>query len=162
MRIGAVRRRVVRLLLTGFLVACAPADAPEIALDRQQLLTHHADLLRAHREHKVELWMSIEADSFISINNGRVTFPSIDERRDLRTHYFRDAEFEVYHDLREPIVTLSADRSLGWVIAEVEVRGTMPNADGVREPFVDLWAWIELYQKRDGRWQMVGNASNLR
>ena len=25
-----------------------------------------------------------------------------------------------------------------------------------------IWAWIELYEKRDGEWRIIGNVSNRR
>jgi hypothetical protein len=59
-------------------------------------------------------------------------------------------------------VTVSADGSLGWLIAQVEVIGERKNADGSSEPINDIFAWIELYEKRSGRWTGVGNVSNVR
>jgi hypothetical protein len=57
---------------------------------------------------------------------------------------------------------VSADGSLGWVIAQVEAQGEQTTPKGVVEPIEFVSAWIELYEKRDGRWFQVGNVSNFK
>lgn len=155
----SLMRVLLVLLLIGF---SNEVVAQNLDSDEEQLRSLHAQLIQAHLEGRVDLWMTIEADSFVSINRGNVTFPKSDERREGRASYLQDASFSVYRDLREPLVRISDDGSLGWLIAEVEVEGTIPDADGVRSSFRDVWAWIELYEKTDAGWRMIGNASNRR
>ena len=85
-----------------------------------------------------------------------------EHRRAAREPYLRATTFSVYKDVRTPIVTISDDGTLGWLITEVEVRGTHVAEDGTETPVEAIWAWIELYRKRDGQWTMVGNVSNRR
>jgi hypothetical protein len=59
-------------------------------------------------------------------------------------------------------VTVSRDGTLGWVVVQVEARGVQRTADGTREPIAFVSAWIEMYEKRGGRWFRVGNVSNFR
>ncbi|MBT4602590.1 MAG: hypothetical protein HOC28_05610 [Bacteroidetes Order II. Incertae sedis bacterium] len=68
----------------------------------------------------------------------------------------------MYRDLSSPIVRLSEDGTLGWIIAEVETVGWAARADGTIEDISEIWAWIELYQKSSEGWQMTGNVSNRR
>ena len=77
-------------------------------------------------------------------------------------NFLQGASFSTYRDLREPIVRISEDGSLGWLIAEVEVVGTVPDQDNGRSSFHDIWAWIELYEKTDQDWRLIGNVSNRR
>ena len=130
--------------------------------DERQLLHLHAEVIRAHVERQVDLWMSIESENVVSVNGGRVTFPGFSERREQRAAYLQGASFSTYRDLREPIVRISEDGLLGWLIAEVEVVGTVPDRDGGRRSFHDIWAWIELYEKTDQGWRLIGNVSNRR
>jgi hypothetical protein len=58
-------------------------------------------------------------------------------------------------------VTVSRDGTLGWVVVQVEAKGVQQTAGGT-EPIGFVCAWIELYEKRDGRWYRVGNVSNFR
>ncbi len=153
----------MRLLLSLTLIGLfSSVSAQDRQADETRLRALHAQLLQAHVDGDIDLWMAIEADSFVSVNGGQVTFPTTGDRRARRTAYLRDASFTVYRDLREPLVRISEDGSLGWLIAEVEIAGTKSGADGERTAFHDVWAWIELYEKTDAGWQMVGNASNRR
>jgi hypothetical protein len=58
-------------------------------------------------------------------------------------------------------VTVSADRTLGWVVVQVHVVGEQRESDGSVNAIEFTSAWIKLYRKRDGRWYRVGNVSNF-
>lgn len=122
----------------------------------------HELVLQAHRAGEVEAWLEIEADSFLVAGRGEIDFVTRDERRDARSRYLRGTGFSSYRDLREPIVTISDDGTLGWLLAQVEATGVRTVPDGTEEQLHFVSAWIELYRKMDGQWMMVGNVSNLR
>lgn len=149
------------LLIVSFLWS-APLAAQGTSPHVRELLRIHAELLEAHRAGDVTRWMAVESPVFVSVNNGRVTAQEFSDRRTQRADYLGRASFDVYRDVREPTVQVSADGSLGWLIAEVEVRGSVRSTSGEPEPFHDIWAWVEMYQNLDGAWKLVGNASNRR
>jgi hypothetical protein len=62
----------------------------------------------------------------------------------------------------EPVVTVSADGTLGWVVVQVQARGVQTSKPGETQPLQFVSAWIELYAKREGRWYRVGNVSNFK
>lgn len=141
------------------LSACSrPSDGE--GESRAQLLAMHEQVLEAHRTGDVEQWMAVEGDDYISANGGTITFPTTGERRGMREPYLLSTSFEVYRDLQDPIVEVSPDGQLGWVIAQVEMRGTQASSDSSTHPIEAVWAWIELYRKVDGAWKLVGNVSN--
>ena len=151
----------ILLALSLLCISCSVATQNRHA-DEIQLRTLHAQLIQAHIDGQVDRWMAIEADSFVSVNRGQITFPGFADRQERRAAYLSEASFSLYRDLREPLVRISDDGTLGWLIAEVEVAGTLPGEDGGRNSFHDTWAWIELYEKTEGGWRMIGNASNRR
>lgn len=132
------------------------------ASDEDALRAAHATILRAHRQGDLPSWTSLEADDYVEANRGRVTFPTREERRARRDPYLRETRFTRYEDLRDPIVVISDDGTVGWLIAEVAARGSRKTAEGTEEPLEFVAAWIELYRKIEGRWRLVGNVSNLR
>ena len=152
------------------LAACGGPPAADRATDRAAdhaadvaaLLAIHQTILAAHLEGKVEPWMATEADRIVSANNGVISYPEKAARAAGRAGYLARTRFTVYRDLREPIVTVSADGTLGWLIAEVEVKGMQHDDAGVEAPIEATWAWIELYEKQAGAWKGVGNVSNRR
>ena len=85
------------------------------------------------------------------------------EKKDtMREPYLASTSFRTYRDLRSPVIRVSDDGSLGWLIAEVEVQGTQIGEEGVETPVDAVWAWIELYQRDGEDWRLVGNVSNRR
>jgi ketosteroid isomerase-like protein len=130
--------------------------------EAEALLVLHAGVLDAHRRGDVDSWMASEADTVVSANRGVISFSSAEERREKRERYLGSTTFTVYRDFRAPIVSVSEDGTLGWVIAEVEVKGTRESGQEEPTPVEAVWAWIELYQKREGVWTAVGNVSNRR
>lgn len=130
--------------------------------DELELLEIHEAILDSHRRGDVERWMALGTDDYMSVNGGRVTFPSSEDRRQMRARYLASTTFTMYRDLRPPVVRVSDDGSLGWLAAEVEVRGVSRGQGGEETPIHSVWAWVELYEKGPTGWQVVGNASNLR
>jgi len=131
------------------------------ASDVEQLRALHEKTLRAHRESRVELLLEDQAADMVIVNRGAVSRPSLDERRASFGAYFGRTAFSEYRDLVEPIVTVSSDGSLGWVIVQIGAKG-IQTEDGRKKPIEFVSAWVELYQKRDGRWYGVGNVSNFK
>jgi hypothetical protein len=150
------------ILCAGAILCAGSLQAQEASGDAAELRRLHEELLVAHRTADMDRWMAIEAAAYVSANGGRVTQPELEARRTGRAAYLAGTTFAVYRDLREPLVRVSEDGSLGWLIAEVEVRGSTESVTGGVESFHDIWAWVELYEKVDGRWYLVGNASNRR
>ena len=83
-------------------------------------------------------------------------------RRERLGPYLQQTRFSKYADKVPPIVKVSSDGSLGWVIVQVEARGEQTTSTGAVESLEFVSAWIELYEKRNGRWVRVGNVSNFK
>ena len=142
-----------------FAMAVAIGAASHAATDVEQLRALHDKVMRAHREGNVDLLLEDEAPDYVVASRGEVTRPSIEERRSRLGPYLSSATFEEYSDLIEPIVSVSVDATLGWVIVQMRARGARGEQ---KEPIAFVCAWIEMYEKRQGRWVRVGNVSNFK
>jgi len=131
------------------------------ASDADLLRALHEKTMRAHRESRVEMLLEDQAAEMVIVNRGAVTRPSLEERRTGFGSYFGRTTFSEYRDLVDPMVTVSRDGTLGWVIVQVGAKGVQTE-DGARKPVEFVSAWVELYEKRNGRWYGVGNVSNFR
>lgn len=129
---------------------------------RAELLALHEKTMRAHRQGDVELLLEDESEDYVVAGRGEITRPTLAQRRERFTAFLGATTFTEYRDLVAPIVTTSEDGTLGWVIVQVRARGTQVVKSGAKQPLQFVSAWIELYQKRDGRWFRVGNVSNFR
>jgi hypothetical protein len=130
--------------------------------ERQTLLRLHQGILDAHRHNDLDAWMDTESDDYVMVSQGEVHTPDKVSRRERLAPYLANTTFRTYEDLVPPIVRISDDATLAWLIAQVHVVGTQHRPNGTDVDFDVVWAWIELYEKRDGRWLRTGNVSNQR
>jgi hypothetical protein len=145
-----------------FAAMLALATASVFASDTEALRALHEKVMRAHRESNVELVLEDDADEAVVAGRGVVSRPTREDRRTRMGPYLKSTVFEVYRDMVDPVVEVSADGSLGWVIVQIEARGVQTDAEGKKEPLAFQSSWIELYRKSDGRWKRIGNVSNFK
>jgi hypothetical protein len=130
--------------------------------DIEQLLAMHQQVIEAHFHKDVEGWLAMETADYVSANRGQISYPSKEERATGRAPYLQATEFSEYRDLVSPLVKVSDDGTLGWLICQVQASGVQTHPDGEEVSFTWVSAWIELYEKRDGHWLCSGNVSNFK
>ncbi len=156
-----MKNRITQALMI-CLVLTVPGTSYSGEGDRTQILNLHKELLQAHLNNDIESWMESEADEYVVANRGEVSHPTKQQREERLRPYLERTKFSEYRDLIPPEVRVSIDGTLGWLIAQVKVSGVQTMEDGTKEPMDVIWAWIELFEKKDGRWLRVGNVSNLK
>jgi hypothetical protein len=140
----------------------AERDAASASGDVARLEALHEKVMVAHRRGDVEMLLEDEAEDYVVASRGEVTHPSLDERRASLGPYLKSTKFEQYRDAVDPVVRVSPDGLLGWVVVQVSARGVQMGAGGETTPVEFVSAWIELYAKRGGKWYRVGNVSNFK
>lgn len=146
------------LAMLVFLVTTVSAQRME---DVAEILAAHEEILQAHRDNDVEILMRGAAEEYTLVTRGEVVYPTIDDRKSRFSEYFGMTEFTKYEDSIPPIVKVSEDGSLAWLIARVSVSGIQ--TIGEQEQALDfVSAWIELYEKQNGHWVQTGNVSNFK
>ncbi|MFT5501378.1 MAG: ketosteroid isomerase-like protein [Woeseiaceae bacterium] len=138
---------------------CWSADAE--GRDLSQILALHEKVLQAHRANDVNMLMEDAADDYVLVTSGEVIYPTADERVLRFGEYFAITTFDKYEDSIAPVVKISNDGSLAWLIARVSV-SAVQEVSGQEQALEFISAWIELYEKRDGRWIQTGNVSNFK
>lgn len=144
------------------LAACASANIEAPLEARAKLLALHEEAMQAHRESNADLLLRSEGPDFVSANRGEITQPTLDARRARFQQYLGNTRFTEYIDLVPPIVRVSDDGSLGWVIVQVRAVGVQTKQDGSSQPLAFESAWIELYERRGDSWYRAGNVSNFK
>ena len=158
-----MHRPLLSVLATSALLAACSSTNIAPSLDaRAKLLALHEDVMRAHRESNADLLLRSEAPDSVSANRGQITQPTLDERRARFQQYLASTRFAEYIDLVPPVVKVSNDGSLGWVIVQVRGSGMQTTQDGGSQPLVFESAWIELYERRGDNWYRIGNVSNFK
>jgi hypothetical protein len=156
-----MRHRLSCLLLAVALASGVAAE-PAHGSDEKELLAIHATVLRAHRERDLAAWMATQSERFVVVNRGEISHPTRAEQEAFLGPYLNRTRFREYKDLVPPIVKVSRDGSLAWLIAQIHAAGAQTDASGKEIPIEFTSAWIELYEKQAGRWVSVGNVSNFK
>lgn len=130
--------------------------------DAEEILKIHEALLAAHLANNIEGVLAAEADTILVVGRGEVSMASKEERTRQFGRYLERSEFEQYRDVIPPIIRVSADGTMGWLVAQVQIVGDETGDGGARVPIESIWAWIELYEKREGRWVRVGEVSSMK
>jgi len=154
--VHTMRTLLLALMILGAALPTPAADET----DATRLLALHRIVLEAHLKSDVELLLRDEADDYVVVSQGEITRPTRDERRKKLGSYLGSTRFEIYRDGVPPIVRVSDDGTLGWVIVQVIARG-LQTYPGGQKPVTFTSGWIELYEKHDGRWLRSGNVSNF-
>ena len=155
---------LISSVLTMALLAGACHPSVDLEKERAAILEFHAAAIQAHLDRNADWFAENRADDgdYVQASRGEIAWPTREEVRKRFADYLGRTEFSEYRDLVEPIVRVSQDGTLAWAIVQVKVSGVQTNDEGEEEPFDWVSAWIELFEKRNGRWVMVGNLSNMR
>ena len=136
-------------------------QSPQEALIAE-IADYHRRSIEAHLSNRPEALIDDLHDDFVRVSWGEIQHPSRDELREMFTAYLGSTEFSHYELLSEPVIRISEDGSMAWSAAETRVAGRRTMPDGTEAGFDSIWAWINVYERRDGRWIRVGEASNSR
>ena len=153
------------LTLTLLFVACAAraeAQTPAgLEKEKAELLRLHKSAREAHFKTDAELLLENSPEEMISVSRGKINRSGKAEGRKMFAAYFRGAKYYEWDDVEEPIVRVSKDASMAWMITRIRVRRVQRDAAGVEREEKFVYAGIMTYEKRDGRWVRVANVSTF-
>ena len=96
---------------------------------------------------------------FTTVHEGAIRVMSREDVRKQFTEYFHGAEFSAWDDLEPPVIRISPDGKMGWMIVRVRIAYTKTDAAGAPSKEDTVMAWMSAYEKRDGKWLLVANAT---
>jgi hypothetical protein len=152
--------RILILVVALPVAACSRTGGREA--DHAQLLRLHEAARTAHLEKRADLLVSTFSDSFVQINHGVVSRPTREESRRGMQAYFDRSTFQEWDDTTPPIVRISPDGRMAYVIVQKSVRLTRPDSSGAARAEHTLFAWVEIYEKQAGKWTLMAVASTDR
>ncbi len=134
-------------------------DVPPSILAIRELLQLQQQARAAHFGKDARLLVSTFADDFINIRNGKITRPARDESIDRLQAYFDRSEFLEWDDISPPIVRVAQDATMAYVIVHKRVRLKAKNEQGATEEQTTIFAWMETYEKQNGKWVLMAVVS---
>jgi hypothetical protein len=155
---GLMPRVLFLVMVT--LGACAPR--PDTDADRAAILRLLAMAQTAHLDKRADLLVASFADSFLNISRGAVSAHTREEYRARFQAYFDRSRFLEWADLALPIIRISPDGQMAYVIVQKRVRVSAMDSVGVPRLEHTVFAWLEVYQKQAGQWTLMALASTDR
>ena len=156
-----MKQLTVILLFVGCAVCAGAQPSPNLEQEKAELLRLHTSDREAHFKTDVDRLLENSPAEMISVSRGKISRSSKDDARKMFTGYFRDAKYYEWDDVEEPIIRVSNDASMAWMITRTRVRRVQKNAEGAEKEEKFVYAGIMTYEKRDGRWVRVANVSTF-
>jgi len=113
----------------------------------------------AHLTRDAKLLVSTFADDFTSISGGKISQPTREASLTRLQKYLDSSTFIEWDDIRPPVIRVSDDATLGFVLVHKKVRLLAKNENGKEAEETEIFAWIETYQKIKGEWKLVAVVS---
>jgi len=120
-----------------------------------ELRALHAREREAHLHRDAAQLVSLFADDFVSVQDGEVTRPGREASLERFQRYFAQVRFLAWDDVVEPVVEVSGDGTLATILVRKRVHVTYADADGQPAEEVTDFAWLEVWRRRDDRWELA-------
>jgi len=160
---------LVHFLLPTLLLYCSIgngfAESPAQRKAEGELLALHQADRRAHFEHDIDGLLRNLGGELLDVRDGKINHLSREDVRKKFVEYFQSAQFTAWDDLEPPIVRVSDDGSMGWMIVRVRITytekesSTEKDSSGKKAVHDDTMAWMSVYEKREGHWTMTAVTS---
>lgn len=128
---------------------------------KRELLAIHASHRKAHFDTDAQALIANQAESYIYVRDGAIHRTSRDASLQQFEGYFENATYYEWDDLEPPIVQVSQDASLAWMITRTRVRRTQTDESGEQRDSEFVYAGVMMYERRDGQWIYTANVSTF-
>ena len=129
---------------------------------RKMLIERFEENIKAHLNKDVDFILADQAAGFWVMQEGEITYPTLEEQRTRFTNYLENTTFHEYSSSMIPEIEFSEDGKSAWGKYRVRVSGETTNPDGSKNAIDFVCAWVWLYRLIDGRWLRVGEVSTWR
>jgi SnoaL-like domain len=144
------------LLVALSLVISAVAGAR--SADEAALLEIHETARRAHLQGDAAMLTASMDEHIWDSGRGELRFKTRAEMAQQFSQYFHEVKYSRWDNVQPPHVFVSRDGSQAWMAVQIEAQLTKL---ATRAELRFRSSWIAVYEKRNGRWLMVGIASSV-
>jgi hypothetical protein len=129
--------------------------------EKARLLQLHERALRAHFENDASTFLAAYASQWYDVRSAGIRLRTKEEAFPAIEQYFKRTHFSEITEIVAPIIHLSADASMAWVIGEIRVRASQKGSEEKEQDFSFRCAWVSIYEKHEGEWAQVVDASSF-
>ncbi|MGE0451913.1 MAG: hypothetical protein AB7O37_08070 [Vicinamibacteria bacterium] len=150
------------VLRTPLLPSCPSPSASPAERARAELLAAHRTDRWAHFQRDVDLLLEAQAPAFVSASRGELFRASLSDTRSRFERVFSSVRYLEWDDLESPMLTVSADGTVGTTLIRIRVRRVLNPGTPEAEETAFEYAGAMTYERRDGRFVRTQNASTFR
>ncbi len=143
------------------LAGCSRAEGPGSSPERVALEAILQNQRSAHLELDAEQLVEHVAERLVSIDRGAITIQTRDQVREMFASYFEGASYFAWEDLEPPLIKISSDGSMAWVVRRVEVDREESDGSGGRRRRQLISAFTSTFEKVNGEWRLTTVTSTL-
>jgi hypothetical protein len=152
----------VAIAVASCVLSCAQQTAVDLEREKQSLLElYHGDR-EAHFNTSATALFESSLDTFTSVSNAEIMTSLRRDRINFFNNVFKGATYSKWDNTQEPIIRISDDASMAWMINRIEVRRTKENEDGTIASEGFIYAGITTFKKVNGRWMKEANVSTFK
>lgn len=128
-----MKRLTLALLFVASTAFASAQPSADLEKETAELLRLHKSDREAHFKTDVDALLQNSPGEMISVSRGKISRSSQADARKMFTGYFRDAKYYEWDDVEEPIIRISNDASMAWMITRTRVRRVQKNAEGAEK-----------------------------
>lgn len=126
---------------------------------KARLLQLHRTALQAHLDKDAGAFLAAYASQWYDVRTEGIRLRTKEEALPSIDQYFRRTHFADISEITAPIIHLSTDASMAWVIGEIRAHAFQETAHEEKRDFSFRCAWVSIYEKQEGEWTQVVDAS---
>ncbi|MEW6732522.1 MAG: hypothetical protein AB1489_14430 [Acidobacteriota bacterium] len=133
--------------------------AIDIDKDKAEIMRLQELQRKAHFNKDAGLLVSMFSDDYINVKAGKIESPTREQSINRLQPYFDQSSFIEWDNISPPIIRVSEDASMAYAIVQKRVRLKAKDNNGVEREYQTIFAWMETYEKREGKWKLTAVAS---
>jgi hypothetical protein len=158
MMLGSHYGLLAALVLGSLASAAERKNAVQQQAEAELLALHQQDRM-AHFNHETNALLAHLGRQLFDVRDGKVTVMGREDVRSKFANYFSHAEFSAWDDVQPPVVRVSNDGMMGWMIVRVRIAYTERDKSGHKTEHDSIMAWMSTYEKSHGNWIMTAVTS---
>lgn len=137
---------------------CAMTAPVQSAAVNELLRMHYQDRA-AHFNRDAKAIFANFADEYFSIGNGRVAAPDTAAGMKRLESYFDASTFIEWDDITPPVIRVSGDETMAYIIVHKKVRLMAKDENGKEREEIEVFAWLSTLRKAGGKWKLTSVTS---
>jgi len=137
---------------------CAMTAPVQSEAVNELLRMHYRDRF-AHFNRDASIIFSQFADEYFSVGNGRINVPDRVAGQKRLQAYFDASTFLEWDDLTPPVIRVSDDGSMAYILVHKKVRRLAKDKDGREQEEIEIFAWTTTLKKLASKWKVTSVTS---